>query len=283
MAHLSLFKTIFKFRWRSSPRFWEEAPEDTALAVFPNMAPIPYGAVIPDGVTPGDEFIEVFQAMSTEHGEWAKLITEQIEQSESDNEHVTIFRRIIDARILRGERDPARAATRGIRTAVIPATSPFIETTRIGNKFPAALAILRTDFMRNPTPARVELGASDDESYPEVFIGVQPGNAGHAQQPHQQPVAPQQQPQMLQQPPPQPIYQHGPPLLRMRSSSSLNSHSCSSSPSFSYPLLCSSFPINFLWVSLPFNSSGKSQLISKLRHQSQQILVLQPKIGRLNP
>jgi hypothetical protein len=74
----------------------------------------------------------------------------------------------------------------------------------------------------------------------------------------------------------------GPLLLRMRSSSSLNSHSCSSSPSFSY-LLCSSFPINFLWVSLPFNSSGKSQLISKLRHQSQQILVLQPKIGRLNP
>ena len=82
LAHLSLFKTIFKFLWRSSLRFWEEAPKDTALAVFPNMAPIPYGAVIPDGVTPGDEFIEVFQAMSTEHGEWAKLITEQIEQSD---------------------------------------------------------------------------------------------------------------------------------------------------------------------------------------------------------
>ena len=108
---------------------WNEAPEDIALAVFPNLVPIPFGAVIPDGVTPGDEFFEVFQAISMEHGEWAKLITEQIEQSESDNEHVTIFRRIIDARILRGERDPARAATRGIRTAVIPATSPFIETT----------------------------------------------------------------------------------------------------------------------------------------------------------
>jgi hypothetical protein len=193
---------------------WNEAPEDIALAVFPNLVPIPFGAVIPDGITPGDEFFEVFQAISTEHGEWAKLITEQIEQSESDNEHVTIFKRIIDARILRGERDPARAATRGIRTAVIPATNPFIETSRIGNKFPTALAILRTDFMRNPTPARVELGASDDESYPEVFIGVQPSNAGHVHQPHQQPVAPQQQPQMPQQPPPQPrIYQHGPPLV----------------------------------------------------------------------
>ena len=189
---------------------WNEAPEDIALAVFPNLVPIPFGAIIPDGITPGDEFFEVFQAISTEHGEWAKLITEQIEQSESDNDHVTIFRRIIDARILRGERDPARAATRGIRTAVIPATNPFIETTRIGNKFPAALTILRADFMRNPTPARVEFGASDDESYPEVFIGVQPN--GQVQQPHHQPVAPQQQFQMPQQPP-QPIFQQGPPVV----------------------------------------------------------------------
>ncbi len=44
---------------------WNEAPEDIALAVFPNMVPIPFGAVIPDGVTPGDEFFEVFQAIST--------------------------------------------------------------------------------------------------------------------------------------------------------------------------------------------------------------------------
>ena len=106
---------------------WNEAPKDIALA------PIPFGAVILDEVTPGDEFFKVFQAISTEHGKWAKLITEQIEQSESDNDHVTIFRRIIDARILRGERDPARAAARGIHTIVIPTTSPFIETTRIGN------------------------------------------------------------------------------------------------------------------------------------------------------
>jgi len=50
---------------------WNEAPKDIALAVFPNMVSIPFGAVIPDGVTPGDEFFEVFQAISTEHGEWA--------------------------------------------------------------------------------------------------------------------------------------------------------------------------------------------------------------------
>ncbi len=162
---------------------WDEVPKEIALAVFPNMVPIPFGAVIPDGVTPGNEFFEVFQAISTEHGKWAKLITEQIEQSKSNNDHVTIFRRIIDERILRGERDPARAATRGIRTTVIPATSLFIETTRIGNKFPDALAILCADFMRNPTPACVELGASDDESYPEIFVGVQPN--GQAQQPYQ--------------------------------------------------------------------------------------------------
>jgi hypothetical protein len=108
---------------------WDKAPEEIALAVFPNMAPIPFGAVIPDGVTPGDEFIEAFLAISTEHSKWAKLITKQIEQSESDNDHVTIVRRVIEARSLRGEQDPAHVATRGICTLVIPATSPFIKTT----------------------------------------------------------------------------------------------------------------------------------------------------------
>ena len=44
---------------------WEEAPKDTALTVFPNMVPIPFSAVNPDGVTPGDDFVEVFQAIST--------------------------------------------------------------------------------------------------------------------------------------------------------------------------------------------------------------------------
>ena len=42
----------------------------------PTMVPIPFGAVIPEGITPGDEFIKVFGAISAEHGEWAKLITD---------------------------------------------------------------------------------------------------------------------------------------------------------------------------------------------------------------
>ena len=75
---------------------WDEAPKETAIAVFPDMVPIPFGAVIPDGVTPGNEFFKVFQANSIEHSKWAKLITEQIEQRELDNNHITIFRRIID-------------------------------------------------------------------------------------------------------------------------------------------------------------------------------------------
>ncbi len=36
---------------------WDEAPKEIALAAFPNMVPILFGTVIPDGVTPGDEFI----------------------------------------------------------------------------------------------------------------------------------------------------------------------------------------------------------------------------------
>ena len=156
------------------------------------MVPIPFGAVIPEGITPGDEFIEVFGAISAEHSKWAKLIMDQIEQSESDNDHVTIYRRIMDARVLRGERDPACAATAGIHTMLIPTSSPFIGTTRIGNRFPEALAILRAVFVRNPMPIRVKLGASDDdESYPEVNIEVQPNR--QTQRNQQPPVPPQQQ------------------------------------------------------------------------------------------
>jgi hypothetical protein len=57
---------------------WDDSPKETALAVFPNMVPIPFGAVIPDGVTPGDLFFKVFLASSNEHGKWAKLINEKI-------------------------------------------------------------------------------------------------------------------------------------------------------------------------------------------------------------
>ena len=108
---------------------WNEAPEEVGIAAFPTMVPIPFGAAITEGITPGDEFIEVFGAISAEHGEWAKLIMDQIKQSESDNDHVTNYWRIMEARVLRGERDPARTATAGIRTMVIPTTNPFIETT----------------------------------------------------------------------------------------------------------------------------------------------------------
>ena len=173
------------------------------------MVPIPFGAVIPEGITPGDEFIKVFGAISTEHGKWAKLITDQIKQSESDNDHVTIYWHIMEARVLRGERDLAHAATAGLCTKVIPTKSPFIETTRIRNRFPEALAILRAVFVHNPMPARVKFGASDDESYPEVNIGVQPNRQA---QPNQQPPAPQQQhgqPAQMPQLPPQPIQQPG--------------------------------------------------------------------------
>ncbi len=100
-------------------------------------------------------------------------------------------------------------ATAGLHTIVIPTKSPFIKTTRIGNRFPEALAILRAVFVRNPMPARVKFGASDDESYPEVNIGVQPNKQA---QPYQQPPAPQQQhgqPSQMPQLSPQPIQQPG--------------------------------------------------------------------------
>ena len=80
-------------------------------------------------------------------------------------------------------------ATRGICTIAIPATNPFIETTRIGNKFPDSLVIPHADFVHNPTPTRVEFEASEDESYPEVPIAVNTPatqQVSLSPQPHQQ-------------------------------------------------------------------------------------------------
>jgi hypothetical protein len=48
---------------------WDEAQEEIALAAFPNMVPISFGAVISNGVTPGNEFIEVFLVILPEHSE----------------------------------------------------------------------------------------------------------------------------------------------------------------------------------------------------------------------
>ena len=84
MVHPSLSKIIGKSYWQLAPRFssppellhdttWEEAQEDIALATFPNMVPIPFGAVIPDGVTLVKEFIEAFLTISSKHGKWVNL------------------------------------------------------------------------------------------------------------------------------------------------------------------------------------------------------------------
>jgi hypothetical protein len=48
---------------------WDEAQEEIALAAFPNMVPISFGAVISSGVTPGNEIIEVFLVILPEHSE----------------------------------------------------------------------------------------------------------------------------------------------------------------------------------------------------------------------
>jgi hypothetical protein len=60
---------------------WDNAQEGIAFAAIPNMVPIPFGAVIPDGVTHSNEFIKAFLAISPKHCEWAKLIYRQANQA----------------------------------------------------------------------------------------------------------------------------------------------------------------------------------------------------------
>ena len=92
-----------------------------------------------------------------------------IDLFETDNHTETVLKRLISSVPPSNSRDPARAATKGIRNMTF-ALNPFADVSLLGkNSFKADQEKMKEFYRRNPTPARVEEN-DDDENIEEVHI-----------------------------------------------------------------------------------------------------------------
>ena len=149
---------------------WDDAEMEIALIAIPTIALIPFGKEI-ICTTLDDNFIDEMKAISCELGFWAQTIRDAIDQHELDNHTETVFKRMIDSVPASSSRDPARAATKGLRGMTF-ASSPFIDPSllsRSNESFEADQEKLKAFFRRNPTPTRVE-GTENDEEEIQVPV-----------------------------------------------------------------------------------------------------------------
>jgi hypothetical protein len=108
--------------------------------------------------------------ISIEHKFWAKLMSNVIEQAETDSKVKTIVTRLVKS-INKQNSDPCRTATRGFRTNTFPIWPLFIDTSILGQKFSAKQAFLKELFVRNPTPTHVEeIPNKDNDHIPEAPV-----------------------------------------------------------------------------------------------------------------
>ncbi len=109
--------------------------------------------------------------ISKYHGMWAKLMAEVINQAMTKVSNVpTIAKRLIDLSGTRN-RDLCRAASKGFRSATIPASAPFVEISSLGKKIPEQQATLCSHFERNPTLACAEEPPADSlQEEPRVQV-----------------------------------------------------------------------------------------------------------------
>jgi hypothetical protein len=109
-------------------------------------------------------------SISVEHGFWAKLISNVIEQAKTDSKVKTIVTRLIKSSN-KQDRDPCHAATKGFRTNTFPNLAPFIDTSILGQRFLVKQAFLKDFFVQNPTPACVkEIPDKDDDHVPKICV-----------------------------------------------------------------------------------------------------------------
>ena len=149
---------------------WESALNDIALCALPSLVPIPFGIQI-ESCYYNEAFIDELKKISPEHGFWAKIFTDVIEQTETDSDTVTIVQRLMTSKststLCRG---PFCSATKNFRN-MTAASGPFIEFSLVGNKFTSEQASVKTFFRRNPTPARaVFLDEEDNNPTAEIPI-----------------------------------------------------------------------------------------------------------------
>jgi hypothetical protein len=161
---------------------WEFAEDDIALCVVPVLAPIPFGKYI-EFISFDDSFIKEMSSISIEHGYWAKLMSNNIEQAKTDSKVKTIVIRLVKSSN-KQNCDPCCVATKGFRTNTFLDLATFMDTSILGQRFPTEQAFLKDFFVRNPTPACVEeIPNKDDDHVPK--IPVISDRATAAQPPHE--------------------------------------------------------------------------------------------------
>ena len=104
---------------------WEDAQTEIALIAIPTLILIPYGKEI-TSTTLDDIFIEEMKSILLEHGFWAQRMSDVVDQNEIDNHTETVLARMINTVPASSSRDPARAATKGLR-GMIFTSSPFVD------------------------------------------------------------------------------------------------------------------------------------------------------------
>jgi len=104
---------------------WDDAEMEIALIAIPTIALIPFGKEI-TSTTLDDNFIEEMKTISNVHEFWAQTMRDAIDQHELDNHTEIVFKRMIDSVPASSSRDPARAATKGLRGMTF-ASSPFVD------------------------------------------------------------------------------------------------------------------------------------------------------------
>ena len=141
---------------------------EIALVAIPTLAPIPYGKEI-KSTTFNENFIEEMKAISSVHGFWAQTMSNVVDQHEVNNPTETVLKRMIESHPPSSSRDPARAATKGLRGMTF-VSNPYVDLSllnRCSDLFETDQEKLKEFFRRNPTPARVE--DVDDEENIEVL------------------------------------------------------------------------------------------------------------------
>ncbi len=146
---------------------WEDATNKILLIAIPTLVPLPYGKEI-ESTTFNDNFVEEMQKISSKHGFWAKTMSNVINQVETDNHTEIVFNKIISTAAPSNSRDPACAATKGLRTMTF-VTNPFVELSFDGKSFEDKQVSLKEFFHRNSTPAQVEIN-NNYEEVEEVHI-----------------------------------------------------------------------------------------------------------------
>jgi hypothetical protein len=77
------------------------------------------------------------QGILNEHGFWAQTMHDVIDQTETNNHTEMVFKRMIKSTAISSSRDPACAATKGLRSMTF-VLSPFVNVSLLGkNKFQA--------------------------------------------------------------------------------------------------------------------------------------------------